>query len=118
MLLTENQQLEQGFGIYSADTTNIENPSSTINANDFSVMIAPNPVKSSQPVFVETTMETARALTPQIFETSGRLLQSWVREAQPVTTSFNLQPSLEKSLYLLEITDENGEGRAVGLVVY
>ncbi|MBI5914846.1 MAG: DUF11 domain-containing protein [Bacteroidetes bacterium] len=101
-------------------TVTIENPSATsdVQGNGFTMKIAPNPVRSGQPVFLETTTETARALTLQVFDVNGKLLRNWERGVPAGTSDFTVQPSLEKGLYLLKITDGNGEGKAVRLVVF
>lgn len=101
-------------------TITIEEVSSTteLETANFLVKIAPNPVKSGQPIFIETTTKLPRSLTLQVFDVNGKLLRNWEREAPTGTTRFNLQPSLEKGLYLLKIKDENGQSQAMRLVVY
>ncbi len=112
--LLENQQVAQDFAANPSVS-----PSSTANmaASGFLVKIAPNPVRSGQPISIETTSKASRSLTLQAFDVNGRLLRNWRQEVLPGTTNFNVQTDLEKGLYLLKITDENGEGRAVRLVV-
>ncbi len=101
-------------------TITIEDPSLTTNfeSNGFLLKISPNPAKSGQPIFIETTAEAAWHFDLQIFDTSGRLLRNWNREALSGTSTFKLQPSLEKGLYFLKITDENGLGQTLRLVIY
>ena len=112
--LLVNQQVTQDF---SANPS--ANPSSTTSTESggFSVKIAPNPIRACQPVSIETTSEAARSLTLQAFDVNGRLLCNWQQEVLSGTTNFNVQSDLGNGLYLLKITDENGEGRAVRLVV-
>jgi Secretion system C-terminal sorting domain len=113
--LGENQQLEQNFG-----TVVEQGPSFTTGKTlgNFAVEIAPNPAQSNQAISIETTSETARALTLQLFDMSGRLLRKWAQEVQPGTTNSTVSPSLETGLYLLKITDENGDTNLAKLVIY
>jgi len=101
-------------------TVAIEEVSATVvqKATDFSIKIAPNPVKSGQPIFLETSSKTGRELSFQIWDVNGRMLRNWERAVQAGTTSFSLLPYLGRGLYLFKISDGNGEARAMKLVVY
>lgn len=116
--LTEGQEVALDFATH--DLGPIENPSGVfdLDKNGVSVKILPNPVQSGAPIFIETMTETARQLSLQIFDTSGRLLRNWAQETAAGTSQFTAPTSLGAGLYFLKIADENGVGQAVRLVVY
>ncbi len=116
--LAENQELDLSFATHDLGPT--ENPSGIFDMaeNSFAIKVSPNPVKSGQAVFIETTTETARHFTLQIFDTSGRLLHSAQQTVGVGTTHFSVPNSLDAGLYLLKTTDENGHGVATRLLVF
>jgi uncharacterized repeat protein (TIGR01451 family) len=96
------------------NTTSVDH----LETDGFTLKIAPNPVRSGQPVFFETTSETARHLTLQIFDTSG-ILKMKSNENIPADCSrFSIAPQLAEGLYLLSVSDENGLERTLKLVVF
>jgi SdrD B-like domain len=113
--LGESQTVEHNYG-----ASDPESPSSTnaLEQGGFSVKITPNPVQAGQPISIETTTETARALRFQAFDASGKLLHTWERQAQPGTNNFSLNASLNEGIYLLKTVDDSGKGQAVKLMVY
>ncbi len=116
--LAENQEVDLSFGTHDLGPTSNTSGVFDFDKNGFSVKIAPNPVRSNQPIFIETSSEMARQISLQIYDTNGRLLHNWQQAVAAGTVQFTAPASLTAGLYLLKIADENGVGKAVKLAVY
>ncbi|MBK8566143.1 MAG: T9SS type A sorting domain-containing protein [Saprospiraceae bacterium] len=79
---------------------------------------APNPIRTGHPIFIETKSEIAQLLDLRIFDTNGRLVQSWAKEVQAGTSGFRIHPNLSKGAYFLSISNEQGEQKTAKLIVY
>ncbi len=79
---------------------------------------APNPVRTGHPIFIETNSETAQSLNLRIFDTSGKMVQSWAMEVQPGRDGFSIQPNLPKGAYFFNISNNQGEQKNSKLIVY
>lgn len=116
--LAENQEVDLTFATHDLGPVGGTSGVSDLDKNGFSAKISPNPASANQPISIETSSETARQLSLQIFDTNGRLLRNWNQKVEAGTAQFTSPVSLSAGLYFVKIADENGLGQTTKLVVF
>ncbi len=115
VLVEAGQEVAQNFGINPPD-----NPSSTDEAfvGNFYAKITPNAVRIGQPILLETTAETSTALTLQVFDSTGKMLGNWQRNAPAGTSNHVLEIPLAQGAYFIKVVGEDGAAKTLRFVAF
>lgn len=109
------QEVLEDFGINPPS-----NPSSTDDAfvGNLHARISPNPMRIGQPILLETMAENQTALTLQAFDSKGKMLGLWQRDASAGTSSRVLEIALAQGVYFMKLVDEHGASKTLRFVVF
>lgn len=84
---------------------------------DTEVSISPNPIADGRRPALMIETENPKELDIQIFSLNGKALYAGNGTAQSGTTLLTLQVGLQSGTYLVKVTDRQGQGQALKLLV-